>query len=177
RPGFQRWRPPFAAPAAGGPSRRGRRCAPARWSARPGRASCRWRCSCPRHCGPASRRFRRAAPGGSGRPPRTADRTACRDAGAGSLAGFNSPRDNEEVLDVTISVEEVSSFALAANEVELLLVVHQGDLVRVELQPQHRELIGILAVEEGIPGETGPRLIEIGRGFLRVWQRLVRGPL
>ncbi len=49
----------------------------------------------------------------------------------------------------------VDGFGRAAGGVELVFVVHERDLMGIEIEAEDFEVIDILAVEEAVPGVAG----------------------
>ena len=63
---------------------------------------------------------------------------------------------------MAIGVEEVLGLAIPAGDVELFLVIHQRHRMRIELQAERGQMVGVLAIEQVVPGEAGASLSEIG---------------
>src|ERR1043166_3184624 len=67
---------------------------------------------------------------------------------------------------------------------KLFLVEHERDLVRIKVHAEDLQMVGVLAIEQIVPGVTGARLVEkavvVGRALEDLWiaevigQNLVR---
>src|SRR5438046_7533248 len=77
---------------------------------------------------------------------------------------------------MTVGVKPVLGFGRAAGNVKSVLVEHQRDFMGIEPQPERGKMVGILAVEEVVPGIAGTGLLEKGGGAIGKELRFVRGP-
>ena len=85
---------------------------------------------------------------------------------------------------MAIGVEEVLRTRWAAGGMKLFLVEHERDLVRIKVHAEDLQMVGVLAIEQIVPGVTGARLVEkavvVGRALEDLWiaevigQNLVR---
>jgi hypothetical protein len=66
---------------------------------------------------------------------------------------------------VSVRVEKVLGLLFSAGGMEFLFVEHQWNLVGIEVQAQDRQPVGILPIQQVIPGIAGPggfeKLLEI----------------